>query len=150
MKRPDVGVPGPVRLPVNLPSELDETSQRHVISYLLEENRVPREQLGNRRLRLTDDQCRRRAVKANGLGRKLPADVATLVAPAPLLAWHRRLVAQKYDGTAHRGPGTLRQAEKIESLTVCTAPGHTPQRTSLYHPASAARYHVFAAALTYQ
>ena len=47
-------------------------NQRHLqaIDYLREENRVLREQLGDRRLRLTDDQRRRLAAKAKGLGRK--------------------------------------------------------------------------------
>ncbi len=38
--------------------------QLQMIEYLREENRVLREQLGERRLRLTDDQRRRLAVKA--------------------------------------------------------------------------------------
>lgn len=41
--------------------------QLQAIDYLREENRVLREQLGNRRLRLTDDQGRRLAAKAKGL-----------------------------------------------------------------------------------
>src|SRR5574340_428340 len=51
------------------------------IDYLREENRVLREQLGDRRLRLTDDQRRRLAAKAKGLGRKVLAEVATIVKP---------------------------------------------------------------------
>jgi putative transposase len=58
--------------------------QLHAIYCLREENRVLREQLGGRRLRLTDDQRRRPAVQAKSLGRKLLADVATIVTPA---AW---------------------------------------------------------------
>ena len=65
--------------------------QLQAIDYLREENRVLREQLGSRRLRLTDDQRRRLAVKAKGLGRKLLVDMATIVTPETLLAWHRRL-----------------------------------------------------------
>jgi len=42
--------------------------QQNVIEYLREENRVLREQLGERRLRFTDDQRRRLAVRARGLG----------------------------------------------------------------------------------
>src|SRR6185295_7704095 len=38
--------------------------QQHVIHYLMEENRVLREQIGNRRIRFTDDQRRRLAAKA--------------------------------------------------------------------------------------
>jgi hypothetical protein len=44
--------------------------QLHAIEYLREENRVVREQVGERRLRLNDDQRRRLAAKAKGLGRK--------------------------------------------------------------------------------
>src|SRR6516164_2388986 len=81
-------------------------NQRHLqaIDYLREENRVLREQLGDRRLKLTDEQRRRLAAKAKGLGTKLLVEVATIVTPEPLLAWHRRLIAQKYDGGANRGP----------------------------------------------
>ncbi len=46
-------------------------NQRHLdaIDYLREENRVLREQLGERRLRLSDDQRRRLAAKAKRPGR---------------------------------------------------------------------------------
>ena len=92
--------------------------QLHVIEYLREENRVLREQLGNRRLRLTDSQRRRLAAKANGLGRKLLAEVATIVTPETLLRWHRRLIAEKYDGSGKRGSGRPRTAAEIEQLVV--------------------------------
>jgi len=72
--------------------------QQHVIGYLVEENRVLREQIGCRRLRFNDDQRRRLAAKAKKLGRKILAQVATIVTPQTLLAWHRKLIAQKYDG----------------------------------------------------
>ena len=45
--------------------------QRDVVDYLLEENRVLREQIGTRHLRFTDDQRRRLAAKARTLGRRL-------------------------------------------------------------------------------
>ena len=35
-----------------------------------------------------------------------------------MLAWHRKLIARKYDGTAHRAPGRPRTAGAIESLVV--------------------------------
>ena len=69
--------------------------QLQVIEYLREENRVLREQLGERRLLLSDDQRRRLAANAKGLGRKLLRDVATIVTPETLLRWHQRLIAQK-------------------------------------------------------
>jgi putative transposase len=88
------------------------------IDYLREENRVLREQLGDQRLRFSDDQRRRLAAKANGLGRKILADLATIVTPNTLMAWHRRLIAQKYDGTGNRGPGRPRKGGEIEALVV--------------------------------
>jgi len=93
-------------------------SQHHLqaIDYLREENRVLREQLGGRRLRLNDDQCRRLAIKAKGLRRKLLAEMTTIVTPETLLAWHRRLVARKYDGSGKRGPGRPRLPGEIEAL----------------------------------
>src|ERR1700693_5915891 len=95
-------------------------NQRHVqmIDYLREENKVLKEQLGGRRLRLNDDQRRRLAARAKGLGRKLLAEVATIVTPETLLAWHRKLIAQKYDGSDKRGPGRPRTAGEIEVLVV--------------------------------
>ncbi len=49
--------------------------------YLSAENRVLKEQLGTRRLRLTDDQRRRLAVLGRSLGRKVLAEWASLVTP---------------------------------------------------------------------
>src|SRR3954469_18758470 len=92
--------------------------QQQAIDYLREENRVLREQLGGRRLRLSDDQRRRLAAKAKGLGRKLLAEAATMVTPETLLSWHRKLIARKYDGTATRGPGRPRTRDEVESLVV--------------------------------
>jgi len=92
--------------------------QLQMIDYLREENRVLREQLGAGRLRLNDGQRRRLAVRAKGLGRKLPAELATIVTPETLLAWHRKLVAQKYDGSGQLGPGRPRTAADVESLVV--------------------------------
>jgi hypothetical protein len=53
--------------------------QLQMIEYLREENRVLSEQLGGRGLRFNDDQRRRLAAKAKGLGRKLLAEIATCV-----------------------------------------------------------------------
>jgi transposase InsO family protein len=92
--------------------------QRDVIDYLQKENRVLREQLGPRRLRFTDDQRRRLAAKARTLGRRIVRDVATIVTPDTLLAWHRRLIAQKYDGSPRRGPGRPPVIVLIRALIV--------------------------------
>lgn len=92
--------------------------QQQTIEYLREENRVLREQLGNRRMLFNDDQRRRLAVRAKGLGHKLLAEVATLVTPETLLAWHRKLIAEKYDGHQKRRPGRPRTGKELESLVV--------------------------------
>src|SRR5215471_14258725 len=92
--------------------------QLEVIDYLREENRVLREQLGDRRVRFTDDQRRRLAVRAKTLGRRVLAEIATLVTPETLLAWHRKRIAQKYDGSGKRGPGRPRTADEIEALVI--------------------------------
>ena len=89
-----------------------------MIDYLREENRVLREQLGQRRLRFNDDQRRRLAVKAKGLTRRLLEEMSPMVTWETLLAWHRKLIAQKYDGSGHRGPGRPRTAGEIEALVL--------------------------------
>src|SRR6185369_3807115 len=92
--------------------------QQHAIDYLTEENRVLREQLGDRRLRFTDDQRCRLAVRAKALSRSALAQLATIVTPETLLAWHRKLIAAKYDGSTKRGPGRPRTGPDIEALIV--------------------------------
>src|SRR5918993_996810 len=92
--------------------------QQQAIDYLREENRVLREHLGGRRLRFTDDQRRRLAARAKGLGRRALAQIATIVTPETLLAWHRKLIARKYDGTARRGPGRPPIMAEIRALIV--------------------------------
>ena len=86
--------------------------QQQVIEYLLEENRVLREQIGSRRVRFNDDQRRRLAVRAKKLGRRVLNELATIVTPETLLAWHRKLIAEKYDGSASRMPGRPRIAHR--------------------------------------
>ena len=58
--------------------------QQQVIEYLMEENRVLREQIGNRRMGFTDNRRCRLAVKAKRLNRKVLAQVATIVTPETL------------------------------------------------------------------
>src|ERR1041385_574406 len=92
--------------------------QSQLIDYLREENRVLREQLSGKKLRFTDDQRRRLAAKAKDLGRKVLVELGTVVTPETLLAWHRRLIAQKYDGSKKRQSGRPRKPEDIEALIV--------------------------------
>ena len=75
--------------------------------YLATENRLLRKQLKGRP-RLTDDERITLAEIGQRLGRKALAEVAQIVRPETILAWHRKLVAQKFDGAKNRStPGRL-------------------------------------------
>src|SRR6478672_4568354 len=89
--------------------------QQQVITYLQEENRVLKAQLGGRRLRLTDTERRHLAALAHPLGRKRLKELAAIATPETLLRWYHRLIAQKFDGSLHRRQlGRPRVAEEIE------------------------------------
>ena len=90
--------------------------QSKLIEYLQAENRALREQLGNRRLRFTDAQRRRLAVKGKALGRMLLREYACIVSPDTILRWYRDLIAKKYDGSAKRSPGRPQTASEIQAL----------------------------------
>jgi hypothetical protein len=92
--------------------------QQAVIDYLLEENRVLRAAHGSRRLRFTDDQRRRLAVKGHVLGRRRLVAIAGIVTPDTILRWYRRLVAKKYDGSKARRPGRPSTKPDIAALVV--------------------------------
>jgi hypothetical protein len=92
--------------------------QQRTIDYLVEENPVLREQIGDRRVRFTDDQRRRLAVRAKEVGRSALSGISTIVTPETLLAWHRRLIAIKYDGSDRRKPGRPRIQSQVEALIV--------------------------------
>ena len=57
--------------------------QQDVIDYLQAENRVLRAGLRGKRLKLSDDDRRRLAVKAQALGREALAQIASVATPAP-------------------------------------------------------------------
>src|SRR5438034_198649 len=96
-----------------------ERREQEAIAYLIEENRLLRRQLGGRRLRFTDDDRRRLALRAHRLGRQVLRDVA-IVTPDTLLRWHRQLVARKWTYATSRSSrrGVL---AKIRRLAVCMA-----------------------------
>ncbi len=84
--------------------------QQKVIDYLIEENRVLKGKLRGKRLRLTDDERRRLAVKGKVIGRKLLREVDSI--------FHRKLIAKKWDHSAKRGPGRPRVMNEIAELVV--------------------------------
>jgi hypothetical protein len=58
-----------------------------VLAYLIEQNRVLRKRVGGRRLRLSDDDRRKRAARAYRLGRGALREVGTIGTPDTLLRW---------------------------------------------------------------
>ncbi len=98
--------------------------QQEVIDYLIEENRVLKQQLEGQRLRFTDEQRRRLAVKAKVLGRRVLDEIETLVTPDTLLAWHRKLIAEKWT-YPRKGPGRPRASQEITELVLRMA-GENP------------------------
>jgi putative transposase len=86
--------------------------QQKVLDYLREENRVLKEQLGKKRVRLTDTQRRRLAAKGWEIGRRLLGEYATIVTPDTILRWHRKLIAQKWTNKSGKGrPGVMKEIE---------------------------------------
>ena len=86
--------------------------------YLAAENRILRSQLPVR-LRLSDERRTTLVEIYKRLGRKYLAEIACVAKPATILAWYRRLIAQKFDGSKQRSyPGRPRISSEIEALIV--------------------------------
>lgn len=85
--------------------------------YLVAENRILRSHLEGR-LRLTNSERITLAKLGKELGRRTLEDVCAIVRPATVLGWHRKLVAKKFDGSSHRGPGRPKVASEVEELIV--------------------------------
>jgi len=91
--------------------------QAAAIDYLVEENRVLKEQLkaSGKRLLLTDEQRRRLAAKGKPLGRKVLSAIATIVTPDTILRWHRELIAEKWTYARRRvgRPGVMKEIREL-------------------------------------
>jgi putative transposase len=86
--------------------------------YLAAENRILKAQLKGR-LKLSDAERARLGEIGHRLGCKVLAEVATVARPDTILAWYRKLVARKFDGSkARRGPGRPRIRREVEELIV--------------------------------
>ena len=86
--------------------------------YLVTENRMLRQQISGR-VRLTDAERTTLAEIGKKLGRQALKEVASVVTPETILAWHRKLVAKKFDGSQHRRlPGRPKIDEELEALVV--------------------------------
>ncbi len=92
--------------------------------YVVTENRILRNQLTGR-VRLTESERKTLAAIGQKLGKKALQEVATIVKPDTILAWHRRLVAQKCDGSTQRkAAGRPMLDQEVESLIVRMAQEH--------------------------
>src|SRR3989449_3492663 len=86
--------------------------------YLVTENRMLRDQRKGR-VRLRDGECKALAEIGQKLGKKALEEVAKIVKPDTILAWHRQLVAQKFDGSQQRkSPGRPTIDKEVEGLVV--------------------------------
>jgi putative transposase len=93
--------------------------------YLAAENRILRAKLPSR-LRLTDPERATLAEIGKRLGRKALREVARVAKPDTILAWYRRLVAEKFDGSQRRQyPGRPKVPPEVEALVVRMARENT-------------------------
>jgi len=70
-------------------------------------------------VRLTDGERKRLAEIGQKLGKQALGEVASLVEPETILAWHRKLVAQKFDGSTQRkAPGRPMVDQEVEALVM--------------------------------
>jgi hypothetical protein len=86
-------VPLPIRFLLFLLIGGTSRRQQEAIESLKTENLALREQLGGRRLGLTDAPRRRLARRAKPLERRRLCEISPIVTPDTLLRWYRELVA---------------------------------------------------------
>jgi transposase InsO family protein len=86
--------------------------------YLVTENRLLRQQIPGR-VRLNDGERKALAAIGKRLSKQALAEVATIVKPETILAWHRKFIAQKFDGSQQRKvTGRPPIGEELEALVV--------------------------------
>jgi putative transposase len=88
------------------------------IEYLAAENRILKAQLKGR-LKLSDAERATLGEIGHRLGREILTEVANVARPDTILAWYRKLVARKFDGSkARRSSGRPRIKREVEQLIV--------------------------------
>ena len=79
--------------------------------YLVAENRILRDQIKGR-IQLSDAERQTLAEIGKKLGKQALEEIATIVKPDAILAWHHKLVAQKFDGSKQRKPPRRPRVDK--------------------------------------
>jgi transposase InsO family protein len=88
------------------------------VEYLAAENRILRAHLPDR-LRLTNEERCTLAEIGKRLGRKGLQKIANVAKPDTILAWFRKLIAQKFDGSTYRSyPGRPASSPDVVRLIV--------------------------------
>jgi putative transposase len=108
------------QLLVSITGSVDEELRpRH--AYLTAENRILRNQIKGR-VPLSDAERKTLAEMGQKLGKKALEEVATIAQPETILAWHRTLMAQKFDGSQHRKfPDRPKVDSELEALVLLMA-----------------------------
>ncbi len=108
---------------------LDEPETAACIEFLLEENKVLREQLDihakGKRLRYTAKQKRRLSDAGRNLGRQLLMQFANLVTPETIYAWHRKFVVMKYTPKGRDLSAAKARSAKRDALIIKIATENT-------------------------
>jgi hypothetical protein len=95
--------------------------EEHILlrnEYLATENAIFRNQIKGR-LHLSDAERQTLAAIGKKLGKQALEDIAKAAKPDTILGWHRKLVAQKFDGSKHRkSRGRPRVDKEFEDLVV--------------------------------
>jgi putative transposase len=87
-------------------------------AYLVAENRILRDQIKGR-VQLSDAERLTLSEIGRKLGKKALEEVAHIVKPDTILAWQRKLTADKFDGSSQRKlPGRPRVDKELEDLVV--------------------------------
>jgi putative transposase len=118
--------PSPVAFIVFLLAGWISRQQLIVVEYLKSENRMLRERLRGRSLRLSDQERALLARKAFGIPRNVLLELGTIVTPDTLLRWHRQLIARKFDFSHRRKPGRPRTMWVMAELIVRMAMENPP------------------------
>lgn len=86
--------------------------------YLVLENRILRKQIKGH-VHLSDGERKTLGEIGKKLGKQALEEMASIVKPDTILAWHRSLVTQKFDGSQQcQFPGRPRIGAELEALVV--------------------------------